>query len=164
MSTERKLLRAIMRMEADAKEVTEAELSKVTSAAGISPTELRELFAKLFRKGYVTSDRQTTAAGRRVATRPLGQVLLRRQPRRQVEPRSESQTFTRSTKIPLPVVDASVIRASRNTSAPAANPNWLPPAMVDIRQLGPPRPHRVDEAEAFADVRESELEELKRAY
>lgn len=160
MSTERKLLRAITTMEAETGE-TAVNLSRITSESGLSPTQLREQLTELFRKGYITSEGQTTDAGRRVAARPLGQVLLRRQPRRQREPQREAQAFTRSTKIPLPIIDASVIRASRNTSAPVANDDWLPPTMNDPQPDPSPWSHSAKFAESFVDVRESELEELK---
>lgn len=175
MSTERKLLRTILKMEAEANQ-NEVDLSKVMSSVGISPVALREHLTKLVRKGYVTAEWRTTPAGQRVATRPLGQVLLRRQPTarqpvarqaelREAEGRRQPQeVFSRSTKIPLPIIDTGVLRASRNTSAPVANANWLPPTMTDGWQQSPaPRPHSV-EHESFVDVRESELEELKPHY
>lgn len=190
MSTERKLLRAILKMEAEANQ-NELDLSKVMSSVGISPAALREQLTKLVRKGYVTAEWRTTPAGQRVATRPLGQVLLRRQPTarqpmarqptaqqptvrqptvrqpevREAEGRRQPQeVFSRSTKIPLPIIDTGVLRASRNTSAPVANANWLPPTMTDGWQQSPaPRPPSV-EHESFVDVRESELEELKPHY
>ena len=166
MSTERKVLRTIMMMEkANSEEAP--DLPGLTRAVGISSTALGELLNQLSRKGYVTTDGRTTPAGQRVATQPLGQVILRRQPTgRQVEDeRRESnakpkspKVFTRSTKIPMPLVAKSVIRASRNTSAPLADANWQPPTLPKLPKLA--RAMRQD-AESFVDVRESELEELK---
>ncbi|MFT5356024.1 MAG: hypothetical protein ACI9KE_003246 [Polyangiales bacterium] len=166
MSTERKLLSAIVAMDAKATEDDPPNLPYLMACVSVSSTEFREALTKLYRKGYVTTQWRATPAGRRVATQSLGQVLLRRQPKgRQPERGSDVKTKPRNAfpgaqlQAPLlPMAVMSGLQSNRNRPT-----SRFPPQMIQGRQQSPPTlpPRAKSSAESFLDVRLSELEELK---
>lgn len=168
MSTELKLLRSIVAMEAQSTDAP--NLSTLRATAGVPVDEFREHMTRLFRKGYVSPDWRTTPAGKRVASRALGQVLLRRQPRgHQEEHGRNAKTKARKVfpsnqpQMPPPLMDLSLGRPRSHRNTPAKIPR-LPPQMLRGQQhTPPPLPcfHGSDETEPVALVRDSELEELK---
>lgn len=163
MSTERRLLRSIVAMETSTGQAP--HLPTLQATLGVSSTEFREVLTRLFRKGYVNTDWQTTDAGRRVATRPLGQVLLRRQPQsRRPEPssnrKSPRKVFEGSqSRLPTRLADKTLhaLRSNRHVEIDST-PASVPSRLVGKQRTPPPLP-ALDTDEEF-EVRECELEEL----
>ena len=164
MSTERKLLRSIVAMETSTAQPP--HLPTLMTTLGVSSMEFRDVLTQLFRKGYVNTDWQPTEAGKRVVTRPLGQVLLRRQPTsRQTERSSNTKTprkvFAATQKrMPVPPLSNKASRQVRsNRNAVPAKKG--PPPLAGQQRTPPPLPVAPPPTDAEYEVRESEVEELK---